>query len=198
MRRRSSARSFDPRRVGGWECRAWAAYYRRRWLEVLVASVALVRAGFGMPWPATLRGSWLVLRANQAWAPYPDNDPDRARRLMERFYRLLAGTEGRPLDATEAARREVAWWAAHRQAQRGGDDPDEAYRPVVDALVELYTFLYGCSGEEARPAAVLRARAMDVSDRWVDAGCDPADPLLAEERALLVRSFAALLAAVHR
>jgi hypothetical protein len=39
---------------------------------------------------------------------------------------------------------------------------------------------------------------MDVSDRWVEAGADPADPLLAEERALLVRSYASLLAAVHR
>jgi hypothetical protein len=39
---------------------------------------------------------------------------------------------------------------------------------------------------------------MDVSDRWVAAGAEPADPLLAEIRVLLVRSYAALLAAVHR
>jgi hypothetical protein len=39
---------------------------------------------------------------------------------------------------------------------------------------------------------------MDVSDRWVDAGCDPADPRVAQEEQLLVRSYAALLAAVHR
>ena len=46
--------------------------------------------------------------------------------------------------------------------------------------------------------AELRAEAMDVSDRWIEAGCDPRHPLLAEERALLVRSYAALLAAVYR
>jgi hypothetical protein len=39
---------------------------------------------------------------------------------------------------------------------------------------------------------------MDVSDRWVDAGRDPQNPLLQEERTLLVRSYALLLAAVHR
>jgi hypothetical protein len=39
---------------------------------------------------------------------------------------------------------------------------------------------------------------MDVSDRWVAEGCDPEDPALAEERALLIRSYAALLAVVHR
>jgi hypothetical protein len=46
-------------------------------------------------------------------------------------------------------------------------------------------------------AAELRAEAMDVSDRWVEAGSDPENPMLAQERALLVRSYAALLAAVH-
>jgi hypothetical protein len=39
---------------------------------------------------------------------------------------------------------------------------------------------------------------MDISDRWVADGCDPDDANLAHERALLVRSYAALLAAVHR
>ena len=39
---------------------------------------------------------------------------------------------------------------------------------------------------------------MDVSDAWVEPGCSPADPQLARERALLVRSYAALLSAVYR
>jgi hypothetical protein len=39
---------------------------------------------------------------------------------------------------------------------------------------------------------------MRHSDRWVAEGCDPASPLVPEERAALVRSYAALLAAVHR
>jgi hypothetical protein len=38
---------------------------------------------------------------------------------------------------------------------------------------------------------------MDVSDAWVGAGCERDDPRLARERGLLVRSYAALLAAVH-
>ena len=38
---------------------------------------------------------------------------------------------------------------------------------------------------------------MDVSDQWVEDGCHPASPLLAQEHTALVRSYAALLAAVH-
>lgn len=39
---------------------------------------------------------------------------------------------------------------------------------------------------------------MRISDRWVADGCDPASPAVAQERAELVRYYAALPAAVHR
>lgn len=190
-------RSFDPRAVGALECRAWETYYRRRWGAFLVASVGLVRAAFRMSWPRTLLGAWLVLRANQSWAPFPDNDPASASDRMARFYRLLAADEGATFDARRAAALEVEWWRVHREAQRGGSDGGTA-EGLVRALCDLYAHVYSADRADVRPAAELRARAMEVSDRWVADGCDPADALLAEERALLVRSYAALLAAVHR
>jgi hypothetical protein len=49
-----------------------------------------------------------------------------------------------------------------------------------------------------RPAAAQRADAARISDRWVAEGCDRDSPAIATERATLVRSYAALLAAVHR
>ena len=54
------------------------------------------------------------------------------------------------------------------------------------------------SPEEARVAAEQRALAMRYSDRWVSEGCKLDSPLIPEERAALVRSYAGLLAAVHR
>ena len=191
-----SVRNFDPRKVGSLECRAWETYYRRKWAAFLVASVSLVRAAFGMNWPRTLIGAWLVLRANQKWAPYPDNDPDAARALMARFYRLVKASEGLAIDTRRAAELEVEWWRAHREDQYA-DSPENA-EALVKALADLYAYTYGVEQSEVRRAAELRAEAMDVSDRWVAAGSDPKDPLLAEERALLIRSFAALLVAVHR
>jgi hypothetical protein len=193
-------RSFDPRAVGSLECRAWETYYRRKWGAFLVASVGLVRSAFRMSWPRTAAGAWLVLRANQKWAPVPDNDPAAARALMTRFYRLLAASErAAGFDPKRAAELEVEWWRAHREAQyddhRHGGEPDA---PLIVALRDLYSHVYSSDPDELQPAAELRARAMDVSDRWVAAGSDPENPLLAEERALLVRSYAALLAAVHR
>jgi hypothetical protein len=189
-------RSFDPRVVGARECRAWETYYRRQWGAFLAASVGMVRAAFGMSWPRTLLGAWLVLRANQKWAPFPDNDPDAARALMRRFYRLLRSSGGEGFDPARAARLEVEWWRAHREAQHDGGL--DSSRELVLALRDLYAYCYSADPEAVEPAAALRAEATDVSDRWVAAGCDPEDPMLRHERALLVRSYAALLAAVHR
>jgi hypothetical protein len=187
-------RSFDPRAVGAWECRAWETYYRRRWAAFLVASVVLVRRAFRMNRPRTLVGAWLVLRANMVWAPFPDNDPDKARALMTRFYQLLRASGHASFDPRRAAELEVEWWRVHREVQRGNGDPEL----LVAALRDLYAYTYDAEPEAVRQAAALRAEAMDVSDRWVDAGCDPADPMLAEERTLLVRSYASLLAATFR
>lgn len=192
-------RDFDPRRVGAMECRAWVTYYRHEWAALLVASVGLVRAGFRMSWPLTLRGAWLVLRANQKWAPPVDNDPAGAKRCMERFYRLVARGSGESLDTAEAARREIAWWRAHRAVQRGpATERDQHREELVEALTDLYSYVYGDDRDDVRPAAALRAEAMDVSDQWVAEGCDLDSPLVAQERELLVRSYAALLSVVHR
>jgi hypothetical protein len=196
MKATSPMRSFDPRAVGSLECRAWETYYRREWVAFLTASVGLVRSAFRMNWLRTLVGAWLVLRANQKWAPVPDNDPDAARALMRRFYQLLAASENESFSPRRASELEVEWWRAHRENQRDrkpGTDED-----LITALTNLYAYSYSAAPAEVRQAAALRAEAMDVSDRWVDAGCDPDHPLLAEERAMLVRSYASLLAAVHR
>lgn len=187
-------RSFDPRRIGRLECDAWVTYYRREWIPFLRAAVGLTRHTFGLPWPSTIWGAWLVLRANQQWAPFPDNDADGARRTMDRFYQLVARRYRETFDTARAAALEVEWWRVHREHQRGFE---ASVQPLVDALATLYSYVYGVSESEVRRAAEQRALAMDYSDRWVEEGCDLDSPLIEEERAALVRSYAALLAAVY-
>jgi hypothetical protein len=192
--RGGGARSFDPRRVGGLETTTWVTYYRREWPAFLRAAVLVVRHTFGLSWPDTLHGAWLVLRANQLWAP-ADNDPDGARRAMARFYTLLKRRHGEAFEPARAAELEVEWWRVHREHQH---DPELDERALVDALVALYAYVYSVPDDAVRVAAEQRALAMRYSDRWVTEGTDLASPLIAQERAALVRSYAALLAAVHR
>ena len=189
-------RSFDPVRVGELECNAWVAYYRRRWATFLRAAFGLTRESFGLSVPATLRGGWWVLRANQVWAPYPENDPDAARAHMRRFYGLVVDRSGEDFDPAEAARLEVEWWRAHRELQHDGDSVDDD--ELVDALAALYSYVYSVPREDVRVAAQQRALAMVHSDRWVEQGCDPDSSLIEEERAALVRSYESLRAVVGR
>ena len=192
----SRLRSFDPGHIADLEYRAWVGYYLRNWPQVLTASVGLVRVGFGMDWYRTLHGAWLVLRANQLWAPFPDNDPDGARACMRRFYALVRLSYGEPASPVVAAQLEVDWWRVHREVQYS-TEPRGAGDELVESLTRLYCYLYGEPEAEVRPAAVHRARAMDLSDQWVQEGCRPDSPLLPLEHAALVRAYAALLAAVH-
>jgi hypothetical protein len=188
-------RAFDPRHVGGLECDTWVTYYRREWLKFLRAAILVVRHTFALSWPATLYGAWLVLRANQLWAPFPDNDPDGARRAMQRFYSLVKRRHREAFDPARAAELEVEWWRVHREHQHA---QGSSVRPLAAALAALYSYVYAVPEESVMLAAEQRAAAMDISDRWVDEGCDLDSPLIAEERAALVRSYAALLAAIHR
>ena len=115
---------------------------------------------------------------------------------MRRFYALVARASGEPFDVDEAARREVEWWRVHRHLQR--DAPEEDQAALDDALASLYAHVYGVAPDTVLQAAAERAAAARISDRWVAGGCDPDSPALAAERAALVRSYAALLADVHR
>jgi hypothetical protein len=83
----------------------------------------------------------------------------------------------------------------HRHHQHGAAEGNA--QPLVDALAALYSYVYRVSEADVRVAAEQRALAMDISDQWVEAGCELTSPLLGQERAALVRSYAGLLAAVH-
>lgn len=191
-------RSFDPVRLGRAEADAWVAYYQRRWFAFLRAAVAMVRIGFALSWPDSLRGAWYVLRANQAWAPFPEHDVGRAQALMCRFYALVSRVHRTTFDVGEAARLEIGWWRAHRELQHRGAYPSATEEQLVAALAALYAHVYGCAVESVRPGARGRARAMAISDAWVAAGRDPASPALDEERRALVDGYTALREAVAR
>ena len=141
-----------------------------------------------------MRGGWLVLRANQVWAPVPDNDPDAARAYMRRFYELVAHRHRESFDPVRAAELEVEWWRAHRELQRDSNSDDD--RELVRALSATYSYVYSVPDASVEQAATLRASAMRHSDRWVAEGCDPRSPLIDQERADLVSSYSSLLAAV--
>jgi hypothetical protein len=195
MSQRGRPFAFDPVAVGRSECDAWAAYYRRDWPRMLAGAFGMVRHGFALGPFGDLKAAWHVLRANQAWAPYPENNPEAARQHMALFYRMANETGRLSVDPRIAAELEVAWWHAHRLHQH---DRRVSEGDLLASLVELYSYVYRAKPDDVRRAAELRVQAMALSDAWVIAGCHLDDPLLAQERLALVASFTALREASDR
>jgi hypothetical protein len=189
-------RSFDPLRIADLEYRMWVGYYLRRWTHVLAAAVKLLRLGFGTDLVRISQAAWLMLRAIQLWAPFPDNDPDGAQTCMRELYALVRLRFGEPADPARAAALEIDWWRAHRERQYSAD-PAARGDELLESVIGLYSYLFGETEAAVRPAAMHRVQAMDLSDQWVREGCPPDSLLLSHERAALVRAYAALLAAIH-
>jgi hypothetical protein len=189
MPRQGQRLGFDPVAVGRSESDAWAAYYRREWLKMLAGAFGMVRHGFRLGPLGNLKAAWHVMRANKAWAPFPDNDPGAARRHMDRFYRIANKTGRLTVNPRTAAELEVAWWHVHRLHQHDDQVTDE---DLVASLIRLYAYIYRAKPDDVRRAAELRAAAMALSDAWVAAGCHLDDPALAQQRLALVASFTAL------
>lgn len=184
----SPMRTFDPRKVAGYEVDNYVAYYLRRWPALLKCTVGLVREAFGLPLAQALRGAYLVARAEYAAAPFPDNDIPAAEAAMQRFYALVRRAHPQEhFDPATAARLDVRWWVIHRERFA---DPDN--QALIDALADLSAHVYDAPRERMLEAARLRAQAMLISDRWVRAGSDPRSPMLAEERAVMERAYFAL------
>jgi hypothetical protein len=116
---------------------------------------------------------------------------------MERFYTLLRERHHERFDPARAAWLEVEWWRLRREHLHT-DDPGADERSLVEALAALYSYVYDVPARDVLVAAEQRVLAMRHSDRWVREGRALDSPLVELERAALVRSYAGLLAAVHR
>ena len=122
-------------------------------------------------------GAWYVLRANQAWAPFPDNDPVPRASTDAPLLRTRRGV-GSHHGSTPRGHR-CSRSSGGASTASISTTPAITADELVDTLNALYAYVYDAPPELTRPAAALRVEAMDLSDQWVDRGCDLDDPLLA-------------------
>ncbi len=182
--------AFDPDQIGRLEQQAWEAYYYRDWPQVFLAMLDLLQGQFGLASADAAQAATLVVRAQIAFAERGAAD-GRAEAHLRDLYALVRDATGDRFDPARAAALEVRWWVVHRDR---GRQPDPA--ALADALAELWSELYGLPPEAVRQAAAHRARAMDVSDRWVAEGRLPDSHLLGAVRGALTECYRALHAAL--
>ena len=183
--------TFDPRKIAHYEKENYVAYYQKRWLRLLRASVGMVKEAFGLSLWQAIYGAYLVARAEIAFAPFPDNDVPLTLAFMRRFFALIKQVHHADFDVDEVARLEVNWWSVHRRLFGQAENGD-----LVEALAHATAAAYGLVADGVREAAYHRAQGMLYSDLWVNNGQEESSPLLAQEEEELVKAYTALRAAV--
>ena len=183
---------FDARKLAYYEKENYVAYYQKRWLRLLNVSVGMVKQAFNLNLFQALYAAYLVARAEIAFAPFPVNDVPRAQAYMRRFYAFIARIHYLDFDVAQAAKLELNWWIAHRQLFGNKEN-----QGLVDALMDLYTFIYKIDRARLQESVVQRAQGMLYSDLWVNGGRDPNSPLLAQEEEALYKSYQSLYNVVN-
>ncbi len=183
---------FDPARLGAQEQEMWEAYYYRQWPRLFSLLIQVTREQFGLSLAQSLYAAYL---GTQAQRDAVKNGPAAggAEAYMRDFYAYVKEPTGGRYDPARAAAKEIRWWVVHREAGHRTDESTE----LEDAFTELYVELYQRPADQMRPAARARARAVEISDRWLDEGQPQNSPLLVEIRTELIASYTALHQALN-
>lgn len=175
MRPISKMRLFDPRRMAYSETQNYVTYYQRRWLDLMRATIGLVKEGYGLDYPQAIYGAYLIASAEFAWAPV-DHDVNVVKDKLRRFYQFVRRINRETFDLDAVTNHEISWWIAHRN--HFGEPNNES---VVEAFTNLNAALLQVPTERVREAGYWRAAAVLFSDWWVQEGLEPTSPRIKQE-----------------
>jgi hypothetical protein len=187
MKSKIDLAKFVPRRLAFYEKENYVAYYRKRWLRLLVVSISMVKEAYQLSLPQAMVGAYLVARAEMAAAPFPDNDIPRAEAYMTRFFLFLKQIYALEINTEETARQEVNWWVVHRRLFA-----QEQNQELIEALARSMAVLFNKPVETMLAAAELRAKGILYSDKWVRSGMAADSPLLQQEENALCAGYSLL------
>jgi hypothetical protein len=156
--RRADLTAFDPTSMGTSEAAMWRDYYDKRYLDLFAHLYGLARNEFGFSPLDSARIALAAARAARAFQPTTSRAEAQsaALPLLIDYYRLLSPAAPVPFDGVAAARGELDWWQARREAVS-----PERYGLTI---AEVTTLLYGVDGDDIRRAGILRAQAMARRD----------------------------------
>lgn len=173
---------FDSRRIAAAETNMWRAYYSRDYWTMGKEMVALLRSQFALSY----YDSGMVARdlghAAQTFQPTP-RGTQQVLIDLEKAYERIRRATGSHWDSAEAARAELAWWAARRT-------PGVETEQVGKLIEHLYEVLYGRTNAEIAKAGLLRAQAAALRDSGgANANWPEVQKLLEESYSTLLRGI---------
>ena len=155
--RRADLTSFDPHAMDRLETAMWRHYYEQRYAALFLDLYQMARSEQGFSPLDSMRIAVAAARAAKAFQPSRSHsEAEAAVPHLVRYFRLLAPAAPVPVEIGEAARTELAWWQARREAV--------AAEQYVTIIARVTTLIYGVEGDTVRRAGLMRARAMAYRD----------------------------------
>jgi hypothetical protein len=157
--RHADLRAFEPAEIARLETAMWRDYYEKRYGALFYHLYALSRTQFGFSPLDSLRVAWAAAQAAKAFQPTRSREAANvALPPLVTYYGLLASAAPGGFDVAEAARLELDWWQARREAVG-----PERYGLIVARVAAI---TYGKQPDE--PSLVIsgigRAEAMAYRD----------------------------------
>ncbi len=148
---------FDPQAMARRESLMWRHYYEKRYFALFRDLYDVGRRQYGFSPLDSARLGYEAASAARSFQPSTSRaEAEAALPALRAYFRILARGAKQPVDIEDAARTELAWWQARREAAT----PDQ-YGAIV---ARVTTLLYGVDNEDVRRAGLLRAQAMEYRD----------------------------------
>jgi hypothetical protein len=157
--RHADLRAFDPAEMARLETAMWRDYYDKRYAALFCHLYQSTRTQFGFSPLQSLRIAFSAAEAARAFQPTRSRrEADAALPALVAYYRDFARAAPVAFDVGEAARLELDWWQARREAVGPQD-----YGLTIGRVAAL---TYGKSADEAgvRHFGIARAEAMAFRD----------------------------------
>jgi hypothetical protein len=175
--RRADLAAFDPAEMARLEASMWRHYYEQRYLALFLDLYEVARREQGFSPLASVRIALAAARAAKSFQPSTSRaEAEAAIPDLVGYFRLLSQAAPVAVPADDAARTELAWWQARREAV-----PPEQVGAII---ARVSTLLYGVDNDDIRRSGLVRAQAMDYRDTH-NAGMTEADWSVIGERLAL-------------
>jgi hypothetical protein len=155
--RHADLTKFDPHAMARLETSMWRHYYEKRYLPLFGDLYDVARREYGFSPLDSLQLAVAAASAAKSFQPSTSRaEAEAALPALVSYFRILSGAAPAPVEIEDAARTELAWWQARREAVT-----PEQYGPII---ARVATLVYGADGEEVRRSGVVRAQAMAYRD----------------------------------
>jgi hypothetical protein len=155
--RRSDLVRFDPSEMARLETAMWRHYYEKRYAALFLDLYHVARRQHGFSPLDSARVALAAARAARSFQPSTSRaEAGDAIPYLVGYFRIIARAAPVAVDIEDAARTELAWWQARREAV-----PPEQYGAII---ARVSTLLFGVDDADIRRAGLIRAQAMAYRD----------------------------------